>query len=262
MSTARFDFTGRVVVVTGAANGIGAACARLFGTSGAKLALWDVDAAAAQALAAELGADARAMRCDVSSRAEVEAATASTLAAFGRVDVLINNAGIFRAADFLDISEADWNAVIGVNLKGAFLVGQAIAREMVKSGGGAIVNMSSVNGVMAIPTIVSYNASKGGINQLTRAMALSLADRGIRVNAVAPGTIATELAQKAVLGSAEAKERIMSRTPLRRLGEPGEIASVCAFLASDAASYMTGEIVVVDGGRLALNYTMPPLPAA
>jgi len=262
MATTRFDFTGRVVVVTGAANGIGAACARLFGTSGAKLALWDVDAAAAQALAAELGADARAMRCDVSSRAEVEAATAATLAAFGRVDVLINNAGIFRAADFLDISEADWNAVIGVNLKGAFLVGQAIAREMVKSGGGAIVNMSSVNGVMAIPTIASYNASKGGINQLTRAMALSLADRGIRVNAVAPGTIATELAQKAVLGSAEAKERIMSRTPLRRLGEPGEIASVCAFLASDAASYMTGEIVVVDGGRLALNYTMPPLPAA
>ena len=152
--------------------------------------------------------------------------------------------------------------MIGVNLKGAFLVGQAVAREMAKAGGGAIVNMSSVNGVMAIPTIASYNASKGGINQLTRAMALALVDRGIRVNAVAPGTIATELAQKAVLGSAEAKERIMGRTPMRRLGDPAEIASVCAFLASDAASYITGEIVVVDGGRLALNYTMPPLPAA
>ncbi len=262
MTMTRFDFTGRVVVVTGAANGIGAACARLFSQSGARVALWDVDAAAAQELAGELGTDARAMRCDVASRGEVEAAVAATLTAFGRIDVLVNNAGIFRAADFLDISEADWDAVIGVNLKGAFLVGQAVAREMAKSGGGAIVNMSSVNGVMAIPTIASYNASKGGINQLTRAMALSLADHGIRVNAVAPGTIATELAQKAVLGSAEAKERILGRTPLRRLGEPAEIASVCAFLLSDAASYMTGEIVVVDGGRLALNYTMPPLPAA
>ena len=259
MSKVRFDFGGKVVVVTGAANGIGAACARLFAASGAKVALWDIDEAAARALAAELGAAADAMRCDVSSRAEVDAATAATTSAFGRIDILINNAGIFRAADFLDITEADWDAVIGVNLSGAFRVGQAVAREMAKTGGGAIVNMSSVNGVMAIPTIASYNASKGGINQLTRAMALALADRGIRVNAVAPGTIATELAQKAVLGSAEAKERIMGRTPLRRLGEPAEVAAVCAFLASDAASYMTGEIVAVDGGRLALNYTMPPL---
>jgi len=261
MSRMHFDFSDKVVVVTGAANGIGAACARLFSASGARLALWDIDAAAAEALAGELGSDARAIRCNVASRSEVEAATATTLAAFGRIDVLVNNAGIFRNVDFLDHSEDDWDAVIGVNLKGAFLVGQAVAREMAKSGGGAIVNMSSVNAVMAIPTLSSYNASKGGIDQLTRAMALALVDRGIRVNAVAPGTIATELARRAVLSSAEAKEKILGRTPLRRLGEPSEIASVCAFLASDAASYITGEIVVVDGGRLALNYTMPPLPA-
>jgi len=259
MGKMRFDFSGRVVVVTGAANGIGAACARLFAESGATLALWDIDPGAAEALATELGGDARALRCDVAKRAEVDAATAATLAAFGRIDVLINNAGIFRNVDFLEHSEADWDAVLGVNLKGAFLVGQAVAREMAKTGGGAIVNMSSVNAVMAIPTLASYNASKGGIDQLTRAMALALVDRGIRVNAVAPGTIATDLARKAVLGSAEAKEKILGRTPLRRLGEPGEIASVCAFLASDAASYVTGEIVVVDGGRMALNYTMPPL---
>ena len=191
-------------------------------------------------------------------RTQVEAALTATLAAFGRVHGLVNNAGIFRAADFLDIAEADWDAVIAVNLKGSFLVAQALARHMAAQGGGAVVNMSSVNGTLAIPGIASYNASKGGIDQLTRAMALALADHGIRVNAVAPGTIATELAQQAVLTSDEARARIMSRTPLRRLGEPEEIAEVVAFLLSDAASYMTGEIVFVDGGRMALNYTVPP----
>ena len=156
-----------------------------------------------------------------------------------------------------DAPAIDWDEVLRVNLKGSFLMGQAAAREMVKAGRGAIVNMSSVNGIMTIPTIASYNASKGAINQLTRVMALSLADKNIRVNAVAPGTIATELAAKAVLTSEEAKKRIMMRTPMKRLGDPAEIADCVAYLASDAASYITGEIVYVDGGRMTLNYTMP-----
>jgi glucose 1-dehydrogenase len=196
----------------------------------------------------------------VASKAGVDAALATTLAHFGRLDGLINNAGIFKAAPFLDITEADWDAVINVNLKGHFLVGQAVARVLVKNTGtprGAIVNMSSVNGTLTIPSIASYNASKGAINQLTRVMALALADDGVRVNAVAPGTIATELARKAVLTSDEAKARILSRTPMKRLGEPSEIADACAYLLSDAASYVTGEIVVVDGGRMTLNYTVP-----
>ncbi|HNJ84078.1 MAG TPA: SDR family NAD(P)-dependent oxidoreductase [Piscinibacter sp.] len=259
MSAVNFGLTGRAAIVTGAAQGIGAACARRLAADGMALALWDVDTARGEALAAELcsqGANALFLRCDVANKAEVEAALAGTLTALPRIHALVNNAGIFKAAAFLDISEADWDAVIGVNLKGAFLVAQAVARHMAASGGGSIVNMSSVNGVMAIPSIASYNVSKGGVDQLTRVMALALADHGIRVNAVAPGTIATELAQAAVLGSEEARARILSRTPLRRLGEPAEVAEVVAFLTSDASSYLTGEIVYVDGGRRVLNYTV------
>jgi NAD(P)-dependent dehydrogenase (short-subunit alcohol dehydrogenase family) len=215
----------------------------------------DVDDTHGQALAAELGA--LYVRCDVGDKAQVDAMVAKTLQAHGRIDVLVNNAGIFKAADFLEVTEADFDAVLRVNLKGSFLVGQAVAREMAKAGKGSIVNMSSVNGMLTIPNISSYNVSKGGINQLTRVMALALADKGVRVNAVAPGTIATELAAKAVLTSEEARLRIMSRTPMKRLGEPSEIADTVAYLASDAASYITGEIVVVDGGRMTLNYTVP-----
>ena len=247
------------MVVTGGSQGIGEACARRLVADGARVSLWDVADGPGEALAAALraqGGDVRYQRCDVTRKAEVDAAVAATLAAFGGIDGLVNNAGIFKAADFLDISEADWDAVLAVNLKGSFLVGQACARVMVAAGKGAIVNMSSVNGMLTIPSIASYNVSKGGINQLTRVMALSFAERGVRVNAVAPGTIATELAAKAVLTSEEAKARIMMRTPMKRLGEPAEIADVVAWLLSDASSYVTGDIVVVDGGRMTLNYTV------
>ena len=249
-----FGLRDRVALVTGGAQGIGEACARRFAREGAKVVIADVADARGQALAAELGA--RYVHCDVGDKAQVDALVAESVAALGGIDVLVNNAGIFKAADFLDVTEADFDAVLRVNLKGAFLVGQAVARVMARAGRGSIVNMSSVNSVLAIPSIASYNVSKGGINQLTRAMALALADRGVRVNAVGPGTIATELAAQAVLTSDEARAKIMMRTPLKRLGEPAEVADVVAYLASDAASYVTGEILMVDGGRMALNYTV------
>jgi NAD(P)-dependent dehydrogenase (short-subunit alcohol dehydrogenase family) len=250
-----FGHQGRVCIVTGGAQGIGEACARRFAREGAFVVIADVDDDRGQALASEL-AGARFVHCDVGHKPDVEALIQATLAQHGRIDVLVNNAGIFKAADFLEVTEDDFDAVLRINLKGSFLVGQAVAREMAHAGRGSIVNMSSVNGVMAIPTIASYNVSKGGINQLTRVMALALAEKGVRVNAVAPGTIATELAAKAVLTSEDAKQKIMSRTPLKRLGEPAEVADAVAWLASDAASYVTGEIVTVDGGRMTLNYTM------
>jgi NAD(P)-dependent dehydrogenase (short-subunit alcohol dehydrogenase family) len=260
MTPVHFHLEQRAIVVTGAAQGIGAACAERLAADGAAVALWDVDDTRGELLAASIaqrGARAIYVHCNVAAKAEVEAALAKSTQALGAIDGLVNNAGIFKAASFLDIAEADWDAVLDVNLKGSFLVGQAVARALVAAGRpGSIVNMSSVNAVTAIPSIASYNASKGGINQLTRVMALALADQGIRVNAVAPGTIATELARNAVLTSDEARARIMSRTPLRRLGEPAEIADVAAFLLSAASSYMTGQIVYVDGGRLALNYTV------
>ena len=260
-----FGLSGRVCLVTGGAQGIGEACVRRFSRENAAVVIADIDDARGAALATELGA--LYVHCDVGDKAQVDELVAHTLAAHGRIDVLVNNAGIFKAADFLDISEADFDAVLRINLKGAFLVGQAVARAMATAEArldtagfvsrGSIINMSSVNGVLTIPTIASYNVSKGGINQLTRVMALALADKGIRVNAVAPGTIATELATKAVLTSDDAKARILSRTPMKRLGQPAEVADTVAYLASDAASYITGEIVVIDGGRMTLNYTVP-----
>jgi NAD(P)-dependent dehydrogenase (short-subunit alcohol dehydrogenase family) len=249
----------KVCLITGGAQGIGEACARLFLEQGAKVVIVDVDKEKGQALASQLqqqGHEILFLASDVGNKVEVDAVIAQVLAQHGRLDVLVSNAGIFKAAPFLEVSESDFDEVLRVNLKGAFLVGQAAARVMKEKGGGAIVHMSSVNAVMAIPEIASYNVSKGGLNQLTRAMALALADDGIRVNAVAPGTIATELASKAVLTSDDARNKILGRTPMKRLGNPAEVAHVVAFLASDAASYITGEVITVDGGRMALNYTV------
>ncbi len=250
---------GKVAVVTGAAQGLGRACAECMAAEGAKIVVSDVNADAGDAAAAmirDAGGEARFIACDVGDKPQVDALIDGAVAAYGRVDSVVANAGIVKFADFLDLREEDFDAVLRVNLKGVFLTGQAAARHMVKQGGGTIINMSSINAVVAIPTILPYVAAKGGVNQLTKAMALALADKGVRVNAIGPGSIATEMAQ-AVLSDPEKARGALSRTPMGRFGEPEEIGKVAVFLASDDSSYMTGEIVYVDGGRLALNYTVP-----
>ena len=254
----------RVAVITGAAQGIGAACAHVFAQQGAKVVVGDINEVGATAVAKDIaaaGGYALARRADVGTRADCEALVEHAIAHFGRIDILVNNAGIVHAAEFLDLAEEDFDRVLRINLKGAFLCSQAAARFMVKQpaaagGRGVIVNVSSVNAVLAIANQVPYTVSKGGLNQLTKVMALALAPHGIRVMGIGPGSIATELLQAAVLTNEAARQRILSRTPLGRLGEPDEVARIAAFLASDDASYLTGTTVYPDGGRLSLNYVM------
>lgn len=255
----------RVAIVTGGAQGIGAACARAFAEAGARVLIADLNELGGAQLTKDIaaaGGYAVFRRADVGDKAECQALVAAAVEHFGRLDVLVNNAGIVHAADFLDLEEEDFDRVLRVNLKGAFLCAQAAARQMLaqpaRADGsrGVIINMSSVNAVLAIANQVPYTVSKGGLNQLTKVMAIALAPRGIRVMGIGPGSIATELLRTAVLSSEAARGRILSRTPLGRLGEPDEVARIAVFLASDDASYLTGSTLYPDGGRLGLNYTM------
>ncbi|WP_099867187.1 SDR family NAD(P)-dependent oxidoreductase [Pararhizobium haloflavum] len=255
---------GKVAIVTGGAKGIGRAIVERFLRDGARVVVADNDEKAGNALEkefADLG-EIRFFAADVGERLDVHNLLAAALDAFGDIHILVNNAGIVHAADFLDLEESDFDRVLRVNLKGVFLCGQAVARhfvETVKAGGepGVIINMSSINDTFAIANQVPYSVSKGGVSQLTKVMALSLAPYGIRANAIGPGSIMTDMLS-AVANDKEAKKRILSRTPLGRIGEPSEIASVASFLASDDASYITGQTIYADGGRLPLNYTVTP----
>lgn len=242
----------KVAIVTGASAGIGAAIVERFVAEGASVLLTDLDEQAGQVLAARLGQ--RFLRADVAVRAEREAVFEAAAQAWGRLDILVNNAGITHAADLDELTEDAFDRVLAVNVKAATFATQAAARLM--ASGGSIINLSSVNAVLAIPNQIPYAISKGATRQLTNVTAVALAPRGIRVNAIGPGTIMTEMG-RAILAGEEQRRRVLSRTPLGRIGEAEEIAAIAAFLASDDASYVTGQTIYADGGRLGLNYTMP-----
>lgn len=245
---------GKLALVTGGARGIGYACAEALAEDGAEVILADINSDGVTEAAEKLGARA-GLTCDVSDATQIDAMFAKIEQDFGPLDILVNNAGLALGADFLDTTLEDFRRVIDINLTGTFLGLQRAARGMVKAGkGGAVVNMSSVNAQLAIPTIASYCASKGGVMQLTKAAALALAPHNIRVNAVGPGSIDTAMLA-GVNADPAAMARVMSRTPMQRIGTPREIGNVVAFLASDKASYITGETIYVDGGRMGMNYT-------
>lgn len=253
----------KVTIVTGAAQGIGRACAERAAREGSSVVVSDIeDAAALKVVKAieEAGGTATFCRCDVSQRLDVHNLIAAALEAYGSVDVLVNNAGVVDDRPFLELESEEFDRVLSINLKGAFLAAQAAAKQMVKQlkdgrAPGAIVNMSSINSWFGLPDHVAYCVSKGGLMQLTKSMSIALAPHGIRVNAVGPGTIDTPLI-KDVIKDQAFRKKALSRTPLGRFGTVDEIAAVVVWLASAEASYLTGTTVYADGGRMGLNYMM------
>ncbi|MBU2531336.1 MAG: glucose 1-dehydrogenase [Alphaproteobacteria bacterium] len=256
---------GKVAIVTGASQGIGRACVERFVAEGAKVVMSDIADNEGQAVAKALSAAGHAVRylhADVSERLDVHNLVAAATEAFGRVDIMVTCAATIERARFLEMDEATFDKTIRVNLKGTFLCAQAAARQMVRQLAeeagepGAIVTMSSVSDWFGLPDSSAYAASKGGVSQITKSMALALAPHGIRVNAVGPGTVEESLNAGPPPGDDDIRPTL-SRTPLGRLGRPEEIAAVAVWLASDQASYITGQTVYADGGRMPLNLVMP-----
>ncbi|SFQ01609.1 NAD(P)-dependent dehydrogenase, short-chain alcohol dehydrogenase family [Psychrobacillus psychrotolerans] len=239
---------GKVAIITGGASGIGAATARLFVEEGAKVVLVDLNEEKGKAFEAELkaqNADALFVKANITSEEEVQNIYKETIAAFGKVDIVFNNAGIGRVTPTEELEYAEWRNTVNVDLDGVFLVARDAIREMLKSGGGTIVNTASMYGWVGSPGSAAYNAAKGGVINLTRSLALEYATKNIRVNALAPGFIDTPIIPE------ESKEVLKTMTPMQRLGQSEEMAKAVLFLASDDSSFMTGNVLTVDGGYTA-----------
>ncbi len=245
----------RLALVTGGAQGIGYACAEALTEDNARVILVDINEDGVMAAAEKLGNGTVGLTCDMGDPQQILAMFDKVEKEQGNVEVLVNNAGIAKPGEFLSYDLNDFERVIDINLKGVFVATQRAAKTMVdKNIAGSIINMSSINAVVAIPAIPAYCASKGGVMQLTKVASLALAQHNIRVNAVGPGSIDTAM-MAGVNANPQAMDMVMSRTPLKRVGSVREIGDVVAFLASDKASYITGETIYVDGGRIGMNYT-------
>ncbi|MGQ0646980.1 MAG: SDR family NAD(P)-dependent oxidoreductase [Gemmatimonadaceae bacterium] len=251
-----FDLSDRVAIVTGAARGLGRVLAQGLAAHGAQLVACDIDADGAHATAASIrsaGGTATSAPVDVADAATCDALVERAVSVYGRIDVLVNDAAIDIVEPFQGISDDAWSRVVGIDLSGVMYMSRAVVRRMLtQGGGGSIINISSIASAIAIPGLSAYSAAKGGVNQLTRVMAVELAAHGIRVNAIAPGYLENVMQG---LGAEHAKpeteQRIQSRTPMRRRARLGELVGPVVFLASDAASYVTGAILFVDGGYAA-----------
>ena len=239
------DFSGKTAVITGSARGIGRTIAEAFAAGGANVVICDLDEAAVKAVANEIGDMALGVRANVTVAADIEALFEKTIEKFGRVDIVVNNAGITRDTLMIRMDEKDWDLVLDINLKGAFLVSKVAAKIMMKQRAGRIVNISSVVGIGGNAGQANYAASKAGLIGLTKSAAKELAVRGISVNAVAPGFIQTEMTDH--LPDA-AKELFLKNIAMKRPGSPQDVAEAVLFLASDGAAYITGQVLAIDGG--------------
>ena len=251
MSLEKFSLKGKTAIVTGASQGLGEAISIGLAEAGANLVLASRNETKLEKVAEKI--DAVNGKCiqaktDVLDRDSITAMVEKTLAEFDKVDILVNNAGINLVKPFVNLTESDWDHVLDTNLKGYFMCSQIVGREMIKQKSGAIINNASVFGLRGFPNIAAYIASKGGVVQLTRALGVEWARFGIRVNCIAPGYIVTEMAKRDIESNPKILEQNLRKIPMKRGGEPREVADTVVFMASDAASYMTGETISIDGG--------------
>ena len=249
-----FSLEGKSAIVTGAGSGLGREAAKGMAMCGARVALVDINRESAQNMADELhadGAEAVTIEANIVREEDVQDVAARALDAFGAIDVLINCAGITRRHPLESFPADDWDMVLEVNLKGTYLMNKIVGRHMLDAGGGSIVNFGSLGSLVAIPNSAAYCASKGGVAQLTKTAAVEWAQRGVRVNAVIPGTFETPLLRQCIEENPAYEKDMLRRFPIGRFARPGEIVGACVFLASDASSYVTGHLLYVDGGCIA-----------